>query len=103
MNATLSALPAGVLVAIGALALVQVVLDVIALVDLYRRPVERVVFDNKWIWVVLILLVSTIGPILYLVVGRKPAAVDGTVAPPSGTRPADVADSLYGPRDDDQR
>ncbi|NTW28074.1 MAG: PLDc_N domain-containing protein [Coriobacteriia bacterium] len=98
----LSAIPTGVLVAVGVLILVEIVLDVISLVDLYRRPVAQVVFGNKWIWVAIILLVNTIGAIIYLVAGRKPAAVSEGLVPPAPTsvRAENVADALYGTRKD---
>jgi hypothetical protein len=93
--------PAGVpvagLVAIGVMILVQLTLDVVAFVDLYRRPVEQVTTGKKWLWVVIILGVSTIGAILYLVAGRKPApAADVPPTTPAAARAADAADLLYG-------
>ncbi|WP_431277170.1 PLD nuclease N-terminal domain-containing protein [Leifsonia poae] len=95
MRAQLSvnSLPPGVVVVLG-------VLDVIAIVDLVRRPRARVTFDNKWVWVAI--LVNFIGAILYLVVGRKPALHAG--ASPAlqerhVTSPTSVADELYGPAD----
>jgi len=105
MNFDLSAIPVGALAALAVLAILQVALDVIALVDLYRRPVEQVAFANKWIWVAVILLVNTIGPILYLAVARKPAVLAEGAAPPEPTssHAESVADSLYGARDDTDR
>ena len=102
MNTNLPAIPVWAVVALGVLAFVQITLDVIALVDLYRRPVKQVVLGNKWIWVAIVLLVNTVGAIIYLVVGRKPAVMSENAAPsasPSG-RTEDIADALYGPRDD---
>lgn len=101
MNTNLPAIPVWAVVALGVLAVVQITLDVIALVDLYRRPVKQVVFGNKWIWVVIVLLVNTLGAIIYLVAGRKPAAIAEnarTASPPA--RIENIADTLYGPRDD---
>lgn len=103
MITDLSTLPTGVLVALGILALAALLLDAIALIDLYRRPVELVVFCNKWIWLVLILFLNVLGPALYLLTARKRASPTATPAPtrgqskPSGA--ADVADKLYGPPD----
>lgn len=90
------------LVALGILAVVQITLDVIALLDLYRRPVDQVVFANKWIWVAVILLVSTVGAIVYLAAARKPAVLTEGSAPPASTAVGTdkVADALYGPRDE---
>jgi hypothetical protein len=85
------------LVLLGLLIVVQLVLDVIALVDLYKRPVAQVALGNKWIWVAIIVLVNTIGAILYLVVGRKAALVtEVRPAAPAAERSSDAADLLYG-------
>ena len=105
MSTNLSALPIWALVVVGALSIVQLTLDVIALVDLFRRPVDRVVFGNRWIWVAIILLVNLLGAILYLVAGRKPAARAENATPyaPPSVGAENVADTLYGPRDDTDR
>jgi hypothetical protein len=101
MNTNLPAIPVWAVVALGVLAVAQITLDVVALLDLYRRPNQQVVFGNKWIWVVIVLLVNTLGAIIYLVAGRKPAAIAEnarTASPPA--RIENIADTLYGPRDD---
>ncbi len=49
--------------------LINYVLVIAALVDLFRR--ERVLGNRKWVWAVLILFIQYIGPILYFVLGRK--------------------------------
>lgn len=104
MGSNLADLPTGALVAIGVFAVVQLVLDVIAIVDLVRRPVDRVTGGNKWLWVAVILLVNTIGAILYLAIGRKAAPAADVAAPPvPGAGTASIADALYGPRPDDGR
>ncbi|TFC81728.1 PLDc_N domain-containing protein [Cryobacterium cheniae] len=102
MNATLSSLPTGALIALAVLAVAQITLDVIALVDLYRRPAARVAFGNKWVWVAVILLANLIGAILYLVVARKPAtAVEpSTAARAPSVSPDTVAEALYGSHPD---
>lgn len=48
--------------------LLQIGLQIYALVDLYRQPKVR---GNKWIWVAIIILLEIFGPILYFFVGRK--------------------------------
>ena len=50
------------------LLLIQLVLIVVALVDLSRRPHTK---GPKWLWAVLILFVQFIGPISYFVIGRE--------------------------------
>lgn len=100
MDADLTTLPTAALVALGVLVAVQVILDVVALVDLVRRPVDRVTAGNKWLWVAVILLVNVVGAIVYLAVGRRAApAVERPPAPRTGDAgAASVADALYGPR-----
>jgi hypothetical protein len=105
MNVDLSTVPTWALVFLAVLGVVQITLDVVAILDLYRRPTKQVTFGNKWIWVAIILLVNTVGPILYLATGRKPApeAEDTAPAVPS-VGIEEVADALYGPdKDADQR
>ena len=48
--------------------LLELGLIIFALVDLFRRENTR---GPKWMWVLVILFVSTIGPIIYFVLGRK--------------------------------
>jgi hypothetical protein len=43
----------------------------IALFDLARR--EHVTGGNKWVWLAVILLLGTVGQIVYLVLGRQDA------------------------------
>lgn len=56
-------------VALAPLILLELVLLVVALVDLVRRP--KVTGGNKVIWLIVILFISTLGPIIYLIFGRK--------------------------------
>ncbi len=48
--------------------LLQLLLIVVALIDLARRPKVN---GPKWLWVVLILFINFIGPIAYFLVGRQ--------------------------------
>jgi hypothetical protein len=48
--------------------LLQIALIVIALKDLIGRERTK---GPKWAWVLVIMLVSTIGPLVYLLVGRE--------------------------------
>ena len=99
-NIDLSTIPVGVLIGLGAVLLLEIALDVAALVDLYRRPVATVALGNKWIWVALIVLINLIGPILYFAIGRKPAATVDMPAPESIRSQAEIVDSLYGQADE---
>jgi hypothetical protein len=50
------------------IALLQLALIIIALIDLARRERTR---GPKWVWVLIILFINLIGPIIYFVVGRE--------------------------------
>jgi hypothetical protein len=55
------------------LAIIELILILVALVDLVRRD-PRQVRGSKVVWVLIILLISTFGPICYLLLGRKEEA-----------------------------
>ena len=55
--------------------LLELALLVIALVDLVKR--ERVRGGSKAIWALVIILISVIGPAVYLLIGRQEGPVDG--------------------------
>lgn len=50
--------------------LIELGLVVFSLVDLFK-PERRVIGDNKLVWALVIIVVGTIGPIIYLLAGRK--------------------------------
>lgn len=51
------------------LALIDLGLVIYSLVDLARR--DRVTGGHKWPWAVVIIVIGTLGPIVYLVAGRR--------------------------------
>lgn len=53
---------------LGPIIIINFILLVVAIVDLIR--IERT-NGPKWLWVIIILFVNTIGPILYFVIGRR--------------------------------
>lgn len=100
----------GTLVLLGVLLLVEIGLLVAALVDLLRRPDAAVTGGRRWVWILVIVLLNTIGPIVYFVAGRRPRPVadparaggPDTAAAPSQAAPSPDArvdralDLLYG-------
>lgn len=52
------------------LILISVGLELFALIDLIRRDRRAVQGGNKWIWALVILLISVVGPVAYLMAGR---------------------------------
>jgi len=51
------------------LAIVQVGLMVLALVDWARRPRTR--YLNRWVWLAIIVILNTLGPLAYFFLGRE--------------------------------
>ncbi len=99
-NLDLSTVPLGVLIGLAVVLLLEIAFDVVALVDLHRRPVTTVAFGNKWIWVALIILINLIGAILYFAIGRRPAQIVEQPAAESKRSSIDIADALYGTTDE---
>ena len=48
--------------------LLQLILMVVALVDLSKREKTR---GPKWLWVIIIIVGELLGPIVYFVIGRE--------------------------------
>ena len=72
----IDALPLGIQVSTSLLLIllpivvIELGLVVFSLVDLFK-PERRVIGDNKLVWALVIVVVGTIGPIVYLLAGRK--------------------------------
>lgn len=94
----LGGLSTPVIVGIAALILVQLTLQVIALVQLVRTPADRVTIGGrKWAWLLIIALGEIAGAIIWFAAGRKPAAADDVRAQtPAADRATAAADALYG-------
>lgn len=54
----LDSLPTGALMGIIALVVVQLSVEVFALVKLLKTPDDRVVFGRKWPWILIILFIN---------------------------------------------
>ncbi|GLO64367.1 transcriptional regulator [Oceanobacillus sp. E9] len=65
MNITLNDIPWG---AIAPIIVLQLILMITALVSCMR---EEKTNGPKWLWILIILFISLIGPVLYFVVGRR--------------------------------
>ncbi len=63
-------LSANLLLVLLPLVVIELGLVVFSLVDLFK-PERQVVGNNKLIWALVIVLVGTIGPLVYLLAGRK--------------------------------
>jgi hypothetical protein len=91
-------LSTGVLIALVLLTLVELTLLVWAVVDIVQRP--AVLWGQKWIWLVIVVLFGIIGPLVYFAIGRVQPPVSETQGetPPDTDRATRAADLLYGPR-----
>jgi hypothetical protein len=47
---------------------IQVILRIVALIDLVKKPATR---GPKWMWALIIIFLNIIGPVIYFVAGRK--------------------------------
>ena len=65
-----SQIDTGILLAIIPLAPIDLAMVIYSIVDLYK-PDRRVKGDNKLVWLLVILLVSTFGWLAYLLFGRE--------------------------------
>lgn len=51
--------------------LIQLIFQILALVDLIKKDIKEIRWENKLIWGIIILLFGLLGPILYFLFGRK--------------------------------
>lgn len=51
--------------------ILQLIFQIFSLVDLFRTPKEEIRWENRIIWVLIILVFGILGPIAYFVFGRK--------------------------------
>jgi hypothetical protein len=63
-------LDTGILLAIIPLALIDLGMVIFSIVDLFKSD-RRVKGENKLVWLLVILLVNTLGWVAYLLVGRQ--------------------------------
>lgn len=95
----------GVVYAVIALAVVQIGVQIWALVDLARRP--QVAGGRKWLWALVIIFLSNLalGAILYFAIGRKVATQAAEQDAPdhgASARAERAVDTLYGAGKGDQ-
>ena len=67
MEALLNEVPWGI---IAPIIVIQLILMVVALIDLVRVSYTN---GPKWVWALVIVLVNLVGPIVYFIFGRKNA------------------------------
>ena len=93
-----------VVYALLAVAVVQIAVQVWALVDLVRA--DDVAGGRKWLWALAIVFLSNLalGAILYLLIGRKSGSVAEEPSEPavSADRAQRAVDTLYGPESEQE-
>ena len=67
METLLNEIPWGI---IAPILVIQLILMIVALIDLVRIPQTN---GPKWVWAIVIVLVNLLGPIVYFIFGRKNA------------------------------
>lgn len=95
----LAGLSTPALIALVTVAALQLLVQAWAIVDLLRRDSVR--FQKKWIWLLIILGGSLLGPVIYAALGRIPSVGGGDPEVPAAARDrieAGVA-NLYRDRD----
>jgi hypothetical protein len=91
-------------IALLALLSLQVIVQLLACVDLARRRTVR--GGRKWVWLLVILAGSLPGAALYLSLGRLPDSEEpglDTTHDQAGTAGRDALDRLYGPKSGNTR
>ena len=84
---------------VAVLALLQLVLQITALVQLARASSERVSIGGRsWAWALIILLGGMVGPILWFALGREQAPAISTDTAADETSRRSAVDVLYGSR-----
>lgn len=100
MNQSVEGLSLWVLVPI---AIVSVIILLWALVDVIRRPQERMRHLPKWAWILIVVFGNTLGQLVYLFVGRETGTPVAETRGPSAATAASAADALYGPTPGERR
>lgn len=67
-----------------------------ALIDVIRRPQERMRYLPKWGWILVVLFGNTLGQIAYLALGRDNSAPVADQHVSSAETQRSAADALYG-------
>lgn len=101
-------LPAGMLVVLGILLVIELALLIVGVIAWAGTPEDRMPPPNKWLWLAIVLFLQILGPIAFLLLRRQhgrymgvetgPAAgtMAATAAAPQRRSASDTADLLYG-------
>jgi hypothetical protein len=104
ISSLLGGIPREGVIALLILGSLQLIVQLIAWVDLARRRTVR--GGKKWVWTLVIGAGSLPGAALYLAYGRMPEPAEpgpGTTHEEAGPAGRDALDRLYGPKSGDTR
>lgn len=104
ISGQLGGIPREGVIALLALLWLQVIVQLLACVDLARRRTVR--GGKKWVWVLVIIAGSLPGAALYLAYGRMPDPAEpgpDTTHEQAGPAGRDALDRLYGPKSGNTR
>ncbi len=51
--------------------LIQLFFQITAIVDIFKRSREEIRWENKIVWLIIILAFGILGPVIYFIFGRK--------------------------------
>jgi hypothetical protein len=91
--------PPQVLIGLIVVLVVQITLQIAAVISLVKTPAEQVTLGGrKWLWALIIVLGEVPGPLVWFFAGRKSAlAMDAAARQDVVERTQAAADTLYGP------
>lgn len=95
-------LPPWALAVLGVLGLVQISLQILALVSAFRTPEERLATGKRWVWIVIVVFGQLVGAIVYFAAARRPPVQQDPLSGRPGSdasaraKAQQAADLLYG-------
>lgn len=67
----MSDLPVNMMLLLLPLLILQFILTIVAVMSWYKADQDMRLNGNKWLWLVVILFINTIGPILFFIFGKR--------------------------------
>jgi hypothetical protein len=65
-----------------ALAVIAIAVDIYAIADIALTARNRIRSLNKWLWVVVVIVITPIGAVLWFILGKKRGQIDGVTLGP---------------------
>ncbi|GEM04356.1 negative regulatory protein YxlE [Halolactibacillus miurensis] len=64
-------LPVNIVLLLLPLIVLQFILTIVAVMSWYKADQDMRLNGNRWLWLFVILIITTIGPILFFIFGRR--------------------------------